>query len=82
MRRTTQRFYAHPTTIYFGDNGRALCGHHLGAQAQSTGRDLSGQRILAVYREDILSDANMAPYVDNVRCETCRRPLTTRTEQS
>ena len=73
-----QRFTAHPTTIYFGDNGRALCGDHLGLQARQTGRDLSGQRVLAVYREDILSDPNMAPYVDNVRCEECHRPLGSR----
>ena len=38
----------HADTIYLGDNGRALCGDHLGMSAKYTGRDLSGQTIMAV----------------------------------
>lgn len=38
----------HDTTIYLTDNGAVYCGAHLGATARATGRDLSGQPILAV----------------------------------
>lgn len=31
--------------IYLTDNGRALCGRHLGATSRATGRDISGQPI-------------------------------------
>ena len=37
-----------PDTVFLTDNGRALCGEHLGATARLTGRDLSGQPILPV----------------------------------
>lgn len=38
----------HPDTLYLGDNGRALCGEHLGSTARRSGRDLSGHPVLAV----------------------------------
>jgi hypothetical protein len=40
------------TTIYLTDNGRALCGAHLGASARLTGRDISGQPIEPVGPEE------------------------------
>lgn len=50
----------HPDTIYLTDNGKALCGEHLGASARFTGRDISGQPILpmtpAIVRESIRED--------------------------
>lgn len=39
------RFTADPASIYLTDNGRALCGKHLGSCAAATGRDISGQKI-------------------------------------
>jgi hypothetical protein len=36
------------TTIYLCDNGAAYCGEHLGATAKATGRDISGQPIMAI----------------------------------
>jgi len=42
------------TALYFGDNGRAFCGHlnHSGATAYYTGRDISGQKVVKVSEED------------------------------
>lgn len=37
-----------PEALYLGDNGRCLCGEHLGATARHTGRDLSGQPVMEV----------------------------------
>lgn len=37
--------------LYLGDNGRALCGEHLGATAKTTGRDLSGHNVTRVTPE-------------------------------
>lgn len=34
--------------LYFGDNGRVLCGADLGMSARFSYRDTSGQRIMAV----------------------------------
>ena len=39
------------STLYLGDNGRCLCGEHLGTSARYTGRDLSGQPIMAITPE-------------------------------
>jgi hypothetical protein len=36
------------SSLYLGDNGMCLCGAHLGYSARSTGRDLSGQRVMQV----------------------------------
>ena len=46
-------FQPKPGTIYLTDNGRALCGDHLGSSARYTGRDISGQPILALSPEDV-----------------------------
>jgi hypothetical protein len=59
-----------PHAIYLTDNGRALCGDHLGASARYTGRDISGQEIMEI-SPDMLGE----PGVDMIRCESCgRRP--------
>lgn len=42
-----------PRTLFLTDNGRCLCGQHLGASARFTGRDISGQRILALAPADM-----------------------------
>jgi len=31
--------------LYIADNGRCLCGAHLGNMARFTGRDISGQKV-------------------------------------
>lgn len=57
----------HDERIYLGDNGRVYCGAHLGATAKATGRDLSGQPILAVDRrmeQEFLGGASLM-------CERC-----------
>lgn len=51
-------------TIYLGDNGRAYCGDHLGCTAKHTGRDLSGQPIMAI-TPDMMDE----PGVDLIACE-------------
>lgn len=61
------------TRIYFGDNGRTLCGAHLGATAQATGRDLSGQPIAAVTPQDVREWASMCPDLPPIACEDCGR---------
>lgn len=53
-------------TIYLGDNGRALCGRHLGMSARFTGRDLSGQKIMAITPE-----LAALPECADIACETC-----------
>jgi len=37
-----------PTSVYLGDNGRAMCASCAGHTAKVTGRDLSGQRLFEV----------------------------------
>lgn len=51
--------------VYLGDNGRAYCGQHLGVTAKTTGRDLSGQRLLAC-TPDIVAEAGY-----EIACEQC-----------
>jgi hypothetical protein len=46
-------FRPQPQTIYLTDNGRALCGDHLGSSARHTGRDISGQPILPLSPENV-----------------------------
>ncbi len=52
----TKTFNPTPTAIYLGDNGRALCGQHLGMTARYTGRDISGQSIQRVTVFDCISE--------------------------
>jgi hypothetical protein len=54
------------TTVYLTDNGAVLCGRHLGVTAKTTGRDISGQRILP-FTPDIVAMMD-----GRVVCETCR----------
>jgi hypothetical protein len=62
------------TLVYIGDNGRTLCGAHLGMTARYTGRDLSGQPILHV-TPDVLAEARAQGWTP--RCETCGREPST-----
>jgi len=49
--------------LYLGDNGRCFCGKHAGYSAKTTGRDISGQKVLRI---DVKTAA-----AENIRCETC-----------
>ena len=56
-------------TIYSTDNGRLLCGKHLGSTAKATGRDLSGQTILAIGPDE--ATYCQATFGEVPECETC-----------
>jgi hypothetical protein len=58
---TTTRKGAEPAPIYLCDNGAVWCRNHLGETARRTGRDLSGQPMMAV-------PPGMA---GDLACETC-----------
>lgn len=55
--------------IYLTDNGRAVCGSHLGASARYTGRDLSGQEILPVTPDVAQQALDEFGYIPE--CEDC-----------
>jgi hypothetical protein len=57
-------------TLYHTDNGRILCRNHLGYTAQTTGRDLSGQRIQKLSPRDRREYRDALGY--EIECETCR----------
>ncbi len=52
-------------TVYLTDNGAAYCGAHLGYTARTTGRDLSGQKILPLTPE-LAAEAG-----GDIACEKC-----------
>lgn len=56
--------------VYLTDNGRALCGAHLGATARMTGCDLSGMPILEMTPE-LVAEAQAEGFTP--KCETCGR---------
>lgn len=62
------KFSPEPSALYFTDNGRILCGDHLGMTARFTGRDISGQRIAAVKPRDV---AELARLNVECNCERC-----------
>ena len=55
-----------PGDVFITDNGRTLCGEHLGMEASATLRDISGQAIHRVTPGDVRSHGPIA-------CETCGR---------
>ena len=57
------------STIYLTDNGRALCGDHLGSSARFTGHDISGQPILPLSPEDVRYSVEAEGW--HPSCETC-----------
>lgn len=57
-----------PDVVFLTDNGRALCGAHLGATARLTGHDLSGQDILPV-TGPVLTECMETGFTP--RCESC-----------
>lgn len=63
------RFTANQNTLYLCDNGRCVCGDHLGTTAKMTGRDLSGQRVYAIRPTD--HKIGTTPF----KCETCNAIL-------
>lgn len=61
------------STVYLTDNGAAYCGAHLGASAKATGRDISGQPIVAV-TADVARQANAeCGYVPTCEHPKCGR---------
>lgn len=69
-----------PNAVYFGDNGRAMCADCAGHTAQTTGRDLSGQRLERATARDAQEwPASMAEYGMDpapLSCECGRVTLT------
>jgi len=66
----------HADSIYLTDNGAAYCGEHLGSSARTTGRDISGQRIVVITEADKdwwvkHNTRGNAPF-----CETCKKTWT------
>ena len=55
--------------IYLTDNGRAVCGEHLGSCARHTGRDLSGQAILPITPDVAKQARDEFGYIPE--CEDC-----------
>lgn len=75
------RFNANPDALYLTDNGRCLCGAHLGASAQATGRDISGQKIEELGPDDVTAwlAEMVAMRAENPRepeCEVCAKKIT------
>lgn len=58
-----------PDALYLGDNGRCFCGELrcAGMTAYYSGRDLSGQKLMALTPEMLLSE----PTALGFRCEGC-----------
>ena len=57
-------------SLYLTDNGRVLCGRHLGASARWTLRDISGQRVLEVTPE-VVAWARLDGTEELLVCEEC-----------
>ena len=64
-----------PDGLYFTDNGAVYCGAHLGATAQATGRDISGQKIKRVSLYDVREWRTMTPALPDPCCEQCKKPF-------
>jgi len=62
-----------PNTIYQGDNGALYCGEHLGQTARVTGRDRSGQKIVALRASD--NREFLAATGSPISCETCGKRI-------
>lgn len=62
------RFQPEADAVYLTDNGRALCGAHLGSSARMTGCDISGQPIMRV-TEPMVAEAKAVGWI--VACEQC-----------
>ena len=58
-------------TVYLTDNGRGLCGAHLGSSARYTGRDISGQEVLPITAE--IAALSKLEYGYTPACEECGR---------
>lgn len=59
-------------TLYLGDNGRCFCGELkcAGMTAHATGRDLSGQKAMAITAEMVKAE----PFAASLTCEGCGKP--------
>lgn len=66
-------FHVSHAALYFTDNGRIVCGRHLGASARATGRDISGQAI----KEATLDEATrwLHEVGESMQCEDCGAPF-------
>lgn len=54
-----RRFKPDHDALYFTDNGRILCGEHLGTSAYYNGYDISGQPIEKVTPDDVRAFVEM-----------------------
>ena len=63
-----------PRALYWGDNGRCLCGEHSGTSALYTGRDISGQTVKKVTAADAAEARTMG---FEPACEHCGRTVAT-----
>lgn len=59
-------FQPRSNALYLCDNGRCLCGEHLGSSAKATGHDISGQAIYQIQPRD--HAVGTPPF----KCETCK----------
>jgi len=62
------KVWAQDDTLYLGDNGACYCGAHLGSSARHTGRDLSGQPVMAITPDEV-READAMGFA--IQCETC-----------
>ena len=62
------------SALYSTDNGAIYCGEHLGCTAKATGRDISGQRIVAIDPEYVRIAQDDYDYTPE--CESCGRKAT------
>lgn len=62
--------------IYLTDNGRSLCGDHLGMCAALTGRDISGQRIYRLTADDVAFWKKNHARGHGPKCENCGKEWT------
>jgi hypothetical protein len=61
-----------PDALYFGDNGRCLCGACSGTSATYTLRDISGQRIERITPK-VLAECLAIDFVPE--CEDCGKKV-------
>lgn len=71
---TEPRVILDKDTLYSCDNGAVYCGEHCGASARYSGRDISGQEVMVLTKQDVANAR--AAYGVTLRCETCRKEAT------
>lgn len=69
MKTKPKQFVVERSALYVCDDGAILCGAHLGWTAETTGRDISGQRVVKMgdsFVREFTEIVKSAP-----RCERC-----------